>query len=72
MSADHETEAKPSGGEFAEKAAGKQPGFLRLYWQFLTSDRRWWLAPILVWLAVAGLFVVLGGSAAAPFLYALF
>ncbi|MEW4568959.1 DUF5989 family protein [Tautonia sp. JC769] len=39
---------------------------------FLRYNKKWWLLPILVVLAVIGLLVALSGSAAAPFIYTLF
>jgi hypothetical protein len=39
---------------------------------FLVEYRNWWLLPILAVLALLGLFVVLGGTGAAPFIYTLF
>lgn len=40
--------------------------------QFLKHNKKWWLLPILIVLALVGLLVVLGGTAAAPFIYTLF
>jgi hypothetical protein len=39
---------------------------------FLRENRKWWLAPILVSVLLLGALVVLGGGAAAPFIYTLF
>jgi hypothetical protein len=40
--------------------------------QFLGHNKKWWLLPILIVLALVGVLVVLGGTAAAPFIYTLF
>lgn len=40
--------------------------------QFLKHNKKWWLLPILIVLALVGVLVVLGGTAAAPFIYTLF
>jgi hypothetical protein len=40
--------------------------------QFLSHNKKWWLLPILIVLALVGVLVVLGGSIAAPFIYTLF
>lgn len=40
--------------------------------QFLDHNKKWWLLPILIVLALVGVLVVLGGTAAAPFIYTLF
>ena len=58
--------------KFSDDAARPQPSFLRQYWDFLRFDRRWWMTPIVVLLLIAGAFLVLGGTVAAPFIYALF
>lgn len=39
---------------------------------FTFNNKKWWLAPIIVVLLGLGLLVVLGGTAAAPFIYTLF
>jgi hypothetical protein len=42
-------------------------------WQFLKIRKKWWLAPILVFLLLLSvLIIVTQGSALAPFIYALF
>lgn len=43
------------------------------FWQFLKERKKWWLAPIVVFLVLLGALIVLTeGSALAPFIYALF
>ncbi|MFQ5458307.1 MAG: DUF5989 family protein [Myxococcota bacterium] len=56
----------------AEKAAQKHRGILAEYWAFLKEEKKWWLAPFLIFLLAVGAFVALGGTAAAPFIYTLF
>jgi hypothetical protein len=56
----------------ARKAGQKRRGLLQEYWAFLREERKWWLAPILIFLLAVGAFVALGGTAAAPFIYTLF
>jgi len=42
-------------------------------WQFLKIRKKWWLAPILIFLLLLGaLIVITQGSALAPFIYSLF
>ncbi len=42
-------------------------------WQFLKVRKKWWLAPILIFLLLLGaLIVITQGSALAPFIYSLF
>ena len=46
---------------------------LREFWSFLRVRKKWWLAPIVVFLFTLGLILVLAeGSALAPFIYSLF
>lgn len=43
------------------------------FWDFLKERKKWWLAPIVVFLVLLGALIVLTeGSAVAPFIYALF
>ena len=39
---------------------------------FLRHNKKWWLTPILLVLALVGLVVSLGGTAAAPWIYTFF
>ena len=55
--------------QFAE---GQQPGLLREFWDFLRYNKKWWLLPILFTLLILGAFVLLTGTAFAPFIYTLF
>ena len=42
-------------------------------WGFLRTRKKWWLAPIMVFLIILGAVLVLAeGSALAPFIYTLF
>jgi hypothetical protein len=42
-------------------------------WGFLRVRKKWWLAPIAIFLILIGLLLVAAqGSALAPFIYALF
>ena len=43
------------------------------FWDFLIVRKKWWLAPIIIFLALFGALLVLTeGSAVAPFIYTLF
>ena len=58
--------------DFLTRASGKQTGLVAEFIGFLKANKKWWLAPILVAILLLGLLVVLGGTAAAPFIYTLF
>ena len=43
------------------------------FWNFLKVRKKWWLAPIIIFLVLLGALIILTeGSAIAPFIYALF
>ena len=43
------------------------------FWNFLKIRKKWWLAPIMIFLVLFGaLIVMVEGSALAPFIYTLF
>ena len=58
--------------EFLDQASGKQSGLVSEFVGFLKANKKWWLAPIIISILLLGLLVVLGGTAAAPFIYTLF
>ncbi len=59
--------------DFADQAAAEsRPGLVREFWDFLKDSKKWWLTPIVVCLLLFGALVLLGGTAAAPFIYTLF
>jgi len=46
---------------------------IRELWQFLKIRKKWWLAPIIIFLFLLGIIIILAeGSALAPFIYTLF
>jgi len=46
---------------------------LAMLWDFLKVRKKWWLAPIILFLLVLSLLIVLSqGSAVAPFIYTIF
>lgn len=58
---------------FAEQAASEERSSLvGEFAQFLGENKKWWLAPILISILLLGGLVLLGGTAAAPFIYTLF
>ena len=47
--------------------------FLREFLEFLKVRKKWWLAPIIIFLVVFGTLIVLTeGTAVAPFIYTIF
>jgi hypothetical protein len=66
---DHENE---DNNDFAAQAEGNRTGLAAEFVDFLKENKKWWLAPIIVSILGLGVLVMLGGTAAAPFIYTLF
>lgn len=61
------------GGDFAAQAAQRsRQSLLGEVFEFLAENKKWWLAPIVISVLGLGALVLLGGTAAAPFIYTLF
>ncbi len=61
-----------AGDEFARQADVRPAGFIAEMWAFLASNKKWWLAPIIILLLLFAGLIALGSTAAAPFIYTLF
>ncbi len=55
--------------DFAQQSEETPPGIILEFWDFLRYSKKWWLTPVVLVLALVGLFVFLSGTAMAPFLY---
>jgi hypothetical protein len=69
MSEKHGTGGKD---DFIKQSEGDRGGLVSEFWDFLRDNKKWWLAPIILSILGLGLLVLLGGTAAAPFIYTLF
>jgi len=58
--------------EFLAAASGKERGIVAEFIGFMGENKVWWMAPILIVLALVGLLLMLGTTGALPFLYTLF
>jgi len=58
--------------DFTAQASESRTGLVGEFTAFLKENKKWWLAPILIAILGLGLLVLLGGTAAAPFIYTLF
>ncbi len=58
--------------DFERMASTSQPSLVQELRDFLRYNKKWWLAPIIPVLLLAGLLVLLSQSGAAPFVYTLF
>jgi hypothetical protein len=66
--AEQETQSE----DFATQASESRSSLAGEFTDFLKENKKWWLAPIVVAILGLGLLVLLGGTAAAPFIYTLF
>ena len=55
-----------------EHAKSARTGLAAEFVAFLRDNKKWWLAPIIISVLALGALVLLGGTAAAPFIYTLF
>jgi len=58
--------------DFERRAQQAQPGIVSEFVHFLRQNKKWWLIPILLVLALVALLIILGSTGAAPFIYTLF
>jgi Family of unknown function (DUF5989) len=58
--------------DFERQVGGARSGLAAEFWGFLSQNKKWWLLPIIVVFMLVGVLLVLGGTAAAPFIYTLF
>ncbi len=58
--------------DFLARSEGGRSGIVSEFVGFLGENKKWWLAPILISILGLGALVLLGGTAAAPFIYTLF
>lgn len=61
-------DSAPSIADLAEQPA---PGIAREFWDFLKNNKKWWLLPILLILALLFILVLINGSPLAPLIYPL-
>ncbi len=75
FSASRDEGMKPGGGPGCGRRgdAMNKLAIIKEFWNFLRVRKKWWLAPIVLFLLVlGGLLVFAKGSALAPFIYSLF
>jgi hypothetical protein len=56
----------------AQRAQRSSSGPVAEFWHYLRRSGKWWITPILAALLLIGALVVIGGTSAAPVIYALF
>jgi hypothetical protein len=66
-------ESTNEGSDFAAQASEEgRSSLIGEFTEFLSENKKWWLAPIIISVLLLGGLVLLGGTAAAPFIYTLF
>ncbi len=58
--------------DFERLARAQRTSTARELLAFMAENKKWWLTPILISILLLGALVLLGNSAAAPFIYTLF
>jgi hypothetical protein len=58
--------------EFQQAGHQKQAGVIKEFIGFLRMNKKFWLVPLLLAFLAIGALLILGGTAAAPFIYTLF
>ena len=58
--------------KFESEAEMPQRGFLGEIWEMLKHNKKYYLIPLVAILLIFGAIIILGGTAAAPFIYTLF
>ena len=61
-----------SASEFEQAGQQKQASIVKEFIAFLGANKKFWLIPLLVAFLIIGGLIILGGTAAAPFIYTLF
>jgi Family of unknown function (DUF5989) len=62
----------PEKQSFEEAGAKKSDGLGSEVMAMLKQNKKYWLVPIILLLVVFGVLIILGSTAAAPFIYSLF
>ena len=66
------TEEKPGAAEEGNLDDFEERGLVAEFITFLGENKKWWLLPIVLSIALLGALVFLSGTGAAPFIYTLF
>ena len=67
------TEPEDSKTDFSQIAESEgETSLIREFLEFLATNKKWWLGPIVVVLLGLGALLLLTSTAAAPFIYTLF
>jgi hypothetical protein len=65
-------ESKSPRDEFESLAQQPAPGILRDFVDFLRTNKRWWLTPLLIIMIILSVMIMITNTAVGPFIYVLF
>jgi hypothetical protein len=65
-------EPTPTQFERAAAEGEKHGGFLPEFLDFLKTNKKWWLLPILITFLLLALLILISSTGVAPFIYTLF
>ena len=68
----NEQEENSQEENFLADAEASQVGLVAEFVDFLKYNKKWWMTPILLVLALIAVLVVISATGGAPFIYALF
>ncbi len=68
----NEQDEKSQENDFLADAEASQVGLVAEFVDFLKYNKKWWMTPILLVLALIAVLVVISATGGAPFIYALF
>jgi hypothetical protein len=63
---------RSASAEFERQSARARTSFVGELWHFIITNKRWWLLPILISIALVAVLVALHSTGVAPFIYTLF
>jgi hypothetical protein len=66
------TDPNTTKSEFEQVGDDQEMSLGREFFLFVVENKKWWMIPIFVVLALIGLLVALGSTGAAPFIYTVF
>ena len=66
------SDEKPKQNEFEKAGQEKNAGIASDFMAMLKQNKKYWLIPIVLILLLVGVLIILGSTAAAPFIYTLF
>jgi len=58
--------------EFLDQVGSKRSGLVTEFIDFLKHNKKWWLAPIIIFMLLIAALAWVSGSGGAPFIYTLF